>query len=396
MTNIHHGQRECTDLAGALTAFREGAPVVLAPDPRRPGGGCLLVALETLRADALSFARRHTHGLISVLLRDRQQQGIHLFLANDGDASEALEPALAAALPVLLRALAHDPAGAQHLASDVGAPFISLSGAGSLSWPDSEQVVSALASCLGMADAALICSLFDDNGRCLQGDEVAAFATSHGLALLHPDDLDGDEHALPAPRVQRLATSRLPTRHGEFTMHAFSSVVDGAEHAVLVWGDVDGHDEVLVRLHSECLTGDVLGSLRCDCGTQLEMSLSRIAAAPCGVLIYLRGHEGRGIGFSHKVRAYALQDDGLDTVDANVALGLPVDARSFDCAADILLDLGVRSVSLLSNNPRKKAELVRAGMPVVRVLSVVPPSNGENVRYLITKKKRMGHDLPFD
>lgn len=396
MTHTRHGQRESSDLTQALNAFREGAVVVLAPDPRRPGGGCLLVALETLQGDALSFIRQHTHGLISVLLRDRQQQGIHLFLSNAGDTDEALAPALVAALPVLLRALAQDPACARHLASDVGAPFISLSSAGSLSWPDSERVVSALASRLDMVDAALICSLSDNEGRCLQGDEVSAFAIRHGLALLHPGELAGDKPALPATRVQRLASSRLPTRHGEFRLHAFSSGVEGVEHAVLVWGEVDGHDEVLVRLHSECLTGDVLGSLRCDCGPQLDMSLSRIAAAPRGVLIYLRGHEGRGIGFGHKVRAYALQDDGLDTVDANVALGLPVGARRFDCAADILLALGVRSVSLLSNNPRKKDELARAGMPVVRVLPVVPPSNGENVGYLTTKKKRMGHDLPFD
>ena len=197
-----------------------------------------------------------------------------------------------------------------------------------------------------------------------------------------------------APRIERVATSRLPTRHGEFTLYAYRQPSDGTEHAVLVRGEVAGQENVLVRLHSECLTGDVLGSLRCDCGPQLEMSLERIAAAGRGVLVYLRGHEGRGIGFSHKVRAYALQDEGLDTVDANVALGLPVDARSFDCAAEILKHLGVRSVHLLSNNPRKKDELVKAGVPVTRVVPVVPPHNHENVRYLNTKRTRMGHDLP--
>lgn len=203
-----------------------------------------------------------------------------------------------------------------------------------------------------------------------------------------------DQGAAPLAGIEHVATSRLPTRHGEFVMHAYRQTADGTEHAVLVRGEVAGQEDVLVRLHSECLTGDVLGSLRCDCGPQLEMSLDRIAAAGRGVLIYLRGHEGRGIGFSHKVRAYALQDEGLDTVDANVALGLPVDARSFDCAAEILKHLGVRSVHLLSNNPRKKEELVKAGMPVTRVVPVVPPHNHENVRYLNTKRTRMGHDLP--
>ena len=150
-----------------------------------------------------------------------------------------------------------------------------------------------------------------------------------------------------------VAACRLPTEWGVFTLHGFEEVRSGQEHVALSMGDVGSGAPVLARVHSECLTGDVLGSLRCDCGPQLEMSLERIAAAGRGVLVYLRGHEGRGIGFSHKVRAYALQDKGLDTVDANVALGLPVDARRFDCAAEILKHLGVRSVHLLSNNPRK-------------------------------------------
>ena len=207
-------------------------------------------------------------------------------------------------------------------------------------------------------------------------------------------DAAAEPGSAPLQGIEYVATSRLPTRHGEFVLHSYRQLADGTEHAVLVRGDVAGQEDVLVRLHSECLTGDVLGSLRCDCGPQLEMSLDRIAAAGRGVLVYLRGHEGRGIGFSHKVRAYALQDGGLDTVDANVALGLPVDARSFDCAAEILKDLGVRSVHLLSNNPRKKDELVRAGVPVNRVIPVVPPHNHENQRYLYTKRTRMGHDLP--
>ena len=195
-----------------------------------------------------------------------------------------------------------------------------------------------------------------------------------------------------AAPVRWLSSARLPTRHGAFTAHAFAA--DGVEHLALTVGVLDPARPALVRLHSECLTGDVLGSRRCDCGEQLDQALQRIQAEGVGVLLYLRGHEGRGIGFSHKVRAYALQDEGLDTVDANVALGLPVDARSFDCAAEILKHLGVRSVHLLSNNPRKKDELVKAGVPVTRVVPVVPPHNHENVRYLNTKRTRMGHDLP--
>lgn len=397
------------DPSVALEVFRRGDVVVLAPSSRQGGGACLVAALENVSDGTLSFLRRHTRGVVSVLLPDRQLHGIRLFLSSIEDTDgAALVPRLKglsgegraqgrseAGLLPLLHALAGNPADAERIAVDFGDPFVAMSGAGTLSWPDSDPVVSCLTRRSGLADAALICSLFDDRGRYLQGPEVAAFAIAHGVPVIHAEDLDGPA-ADVAPRVVHVASSRLPTRHGEFILHAYRSALDGAEHAVLVWGDVAGQDDVPVRLHSECLTGDAFGSLRCDCGPQLDMSLARIAAGRCGVLVYLRGHEGRGIGLGHKVRAYALQDEGLDTVDANVALGLPVDARSFVCAADILRDLRVRSVLLLSNNPKKRDELVRAGIPVHRVIPVVPPSTKENVRYLRTKKARMGHDLPFE
>lgn len=392
----------------ALEAFRRGDVVVLAPSPRQGGGACLVAALENVSDGTLSFLRRHTRGVVSVLLPDRQQHGIRLFLSSledpDGTAlvhrlkgfpGERPEQGPADGLLPLLHALAGNPADAERIAVEFGDPFVAMSGAGTLSWPDSDPVVSCLTRRSGLADAALICSLFDDRGRYLQGPEVGAFAIAHGVPVIHPEDLEGSA-ADAGLRVAHVASSRLPTRHGEFILHAYRSALDGAEHAVLVWGDVAEQDDVPVRLHSECLTGDAFGSLRCDCGPQLDMSLARIAAGRCGVLVYLRGHEGRGIGLGHKVRAYALQDEGLDTVDANVALGLPVDARSFVCAADILRDLRVRSVHLLSNNPKKRDELVRAGIPVHRVIPVVPPSTQENVRYLRTKKARMGHDLPFE
>ncbi|WP_283148959.1 GTP cyclohydrolase II [Silvimonas soli] len=196
--------------------------------------------------------------------------------------------------------------------------------------------------------------------------------------------------------VDAVATSRLPTRHGEFTAHVYHSRRDGVEHVALVAGEVTGHEAVLVRLHSECLTGDVFGSLRCDCGEQLDMALERIAKKGTGVLLYLRGQEGRGIGLAHKIQAYALQDQGMDTVDANVAQGLPIDSRSYEAAAQILQDLGIKSVRLMSNNPKKLAALEAAGVPVVERLvhQVVP--NAENRHYLETKRVRMGHMLAPD
>jgi 3,4-dihydroxy 2-butanone 4-phosphate synthase/GTP cyclohydrolase II len=195
------------------------------------------------------------------------------------------------------------------------------------------------------------------------------------------------------PRVTRVATTRIPTRHAEFVAHAYRDERTGDDHVVLVLGDLDdpAAPPPLVRLHSECLTGDALGSRRCDCRDQLDSAQAAIAAEGRGAVVYLRGHEGRGIGLSAKLRAYALQDDGLDTLDANVALGLPVDAREYGAAAAILTDLGVTAVRLLSSNPAKQAGLQAMGINVVRVGLRVPP-RPENIRYLTTKHERLGHD----
>ena len=191
--------------------------------------------------------------------------------------------------------------------------------------------------------------------------------------------------------LEHTGVARLPTRHGEFTAHAYRQGVQ--EHLALVMGDVQGREDVLVRLHSECLTGDIFGSLRCDCGEQLDRALAAIAEAGAGVLVYLRGHEGRGIGLSAKIQAYALQDGGCDTVEANQRLGLPVDARRFDVGARILADLGLSTLRLLSNNPRKYAELDAYGLDVVENVPLRVTPNPENLNYLLTKQQKLGHTL---
>ncbi|QPF75384.1 GTP cyclohydrolase II [Roseateles sp. DAIF2] len=193
-------------------------------------------------------------------------------------------------------------------------------------------------------------------------------------------------------RVQRISSARLPTKHGEFIVHVYQAADHPDEHVVIVKGEVAGKPEVLLRMHSECFTGDILGSLRCDCGEQLALALERIEAEG-GIVIYLRGHEGRGIGLGQKLRAYALQDKGLDTVEANLALGLPIDSRRFDAAADILHDLGVRSVRLMSNNPFKVAALHELGIEVVAREGHEVESNEESGRYLKTKREKLGHQL---
>ena len=196
--------------------------------------------------------------------------------------------------------------------------------------------------------------------------------------------------------LERVGTASVPTRWGAFLAHGYRNPASTDEHLALVLGEVDDGHETLVRVHSECLTGDVFRSLRCDCGAQLDAAMSRIAREGRGVLIYLRGHEGRGIGLAAKIRAYALQDEGLDTVDANVALGEPVDARRYDDAADILRDLGVVDVALLTNNPAKREALVLLGVVVNRVESLATQPTVENDGYLRAKRDRLGHQLHLD
>ncbi len=195
------------------------------------------------------------------------------------------------------------------------------------------------------------------------------------------------------PEIKLIATTEVPMRWGRFTCHAFESIEDGEEHVAFALGDVDSADEVLVRVHSECLTGDVFGSWRCDCGAQLHAAMEAIAARGTGVFVYLRGHEGRGIGIGHKMRAYALQDMGRDTVDANLELGLPVDSRTYGIGAAILAEMGVKRVALMTNNPAKHDSLAASGLEVARRIPLEVPPRVENEGYLRTKQQRLGHLL---
>ncbi len=193
-----------------------------------------------------------------------------------------------------------------------------------------------------------------------------------------------------------VATSRLPTRHGEFRIYVYQPIDETVEHVALVKGEICGLENVLVRVHSECLTGDVLGSLRCDCGEQLDAALARIAAAGQGAVLYLRGHEGRGIGLANKIRAYQLQDQGRDTVEANLALGLPVDTRDYQVAAQILNDLGVKSIRLMTNNPKKMDKLAEYGVVIADRVPMITPHTPYNRDYLRTKQEKLGHFLDFE
>ncbi len=251
----------------------------------------------------------------------------------------------------------------------------------------------------GLSPAGALCEIVSqkDEADMARGDELRVFADDHDLTLITIADLIAYRRRFEK-HVRRVAKARIPTAHGDFTAYGYDSLLDGIEHIAMVRGtigeDSDDGEDVLVRVHSECLTGDVMGSLRCDCGPQLDAALEAVAEAGRGVVLYMRGHEGRGIGLLHKLQAYQLQEAGADTVDANLALGLPADARDYGMGAQILADLGIRSMKLLTNNPDKRAGLEGYGLAVTGRVALPVRAGPDNLPYLRTKRDRMGHDLP--
>jgi 3,4-dihydroxy 2-butanone 4-phosphate synthase/GTP cyclohydrolase II len=254
------------------------------------------------------------------------------------------------------------------------------------------EAVVDLCRLAGLSPVGVVADLVSATGDMMPLHDAAAFAADNDLLLVSIADVVRHRRKSEI-LVEQMGVARVPTKHGDFMCHAYRSVLDGVDHIAFVMGDVDGGDPPLVRVHSECLTGDILGSLRCDCGPQLDLALQKIAHEGRGVLIYLRGHEGRGIGIGHKMRAYALQDQGLDTVEANAAQGLPVDSREYGVGANMLADLGVSRFRIMTNNPAKLTGLDGYGLEIVDRVPVEIASNPENEKYLETKRTRMGHAL---
>jgi 3,4-dihydroxy 2-butanone 4-phosphate synthase/GTP cyclohydrolase II len=232
----------------------------------------------------------------------------------------------------------------------------------------------------------------NDDGTMQRMPELEQFAEEHGLVLVTIADLIRYRRHYEK-LVRRVSAARIPTQYGDFTAHVFESLLDGTEHLAFVRGDVEGKENVLVRVHSECLTGDVFGSLRCDCGVQLDRALEKVAREGEGVVVYLRGHEGRGIGLGHKLRAYSLQDQGRDTVEANLELGFPVDSREYGIGAQMLVDLGITTMRLLTNNPAKYGGIDGYGLDIVERVPMIAEPNIENIRYLRAKQEKLGHLL---
>jgi 3,4-dihydroxy 2-butanone 4-phosphate synthase/GTP cyclohydrolase II len=263
--------------------------------------------------------------------------------------------------------------------------------------PGHTEAAVDLARLAGLASAGVLCEVVSekDPSGMARADELRTFADEHGLALISIADLIAYRRR-SEKLVERVATARVPLRYGEFTAVGYSSSYDNREHVAFVFGEIGDGEDVLVRVHSECLTGDVFGSLRCDCGPQLDAALAAVAREGRGVVLYVRGHEGRGIGLLHKLQAYQLQDLGSDTLDANLELGLPADARDYGTGAQILVDLGIHTMRLLSNNPAKRAGLEGYGLRIVGQVPLPVRANPENLRYLQTKRDRMGHVINLE
>jgi 3,4-dihydroxy 2-butanone 4-phosphate synthase/GTP cyclohydrolase II len=265
---------------------------------------------------------------------------------------------------------------------------------GVLRRPGHTEAAVDLALLAGLHPAGVLCEVVSekDPAGMARAEELRIFADEHDLALISIADLIAFRRRFEK-LVERVASARVPLRYGEYTAVGYRSSYDSREHVAFVFGEIGDGEDVLVRVHSECLTGDVFGSLRCDCGPQLDAALAAVAREGRGVVLYIRGHEGRGIGLLHKLQAYQLQDAGSDTLDANLELGLPADARDYGTGAQILVDLGIRSMRLLSNNPAKRAGLEGYGLRINGRQPLPVHANPENIRYLETKRDRMGHDL---
>jgi len=393
----------------AVAALLAGRMIVVVDDADRENEGDLVLAAETVTEEQMAFLVHHTTGIICVPMPSERVDELKLpQMVEDNTDSHGT---------AFTVSVDHIDVGTGVSARDRTTTVRSLASPGTM--PDAlrrpghifplraraggvlerrghTEAAVDLLHMAGLSGVGVIGEIVADDGSMRRGGSLKAFAAEHDLPILHIADLVA-YRSRQHEDLELVASSWMPTTAGTFRALAYRSRRDGTEHLALVSGDVAaaGRSEAgaLVRVHSECLTGDIIGSLRCDCGGQLQQAMHAVAEAGAGVIVYLRGHEGRGVGLAHKIRAYAFQEGGLDTVEANLVQGLPSDARSYEAAAAVLADLGVMRVRLITNNPVKPLELARLGVTVVTRVALPVLPTPENVRYLRTKRDRMGHEL---
>jgi 3,4-dihydroxy 2-butanone 4-phosphate synthase/GTP cyclohydrolase II len=403
---VDHGFASIPEVIAAIAC---GEMVVMVDDEDRENEGDLIMAAQFATPEALAFIVRHSSGVVCApltavrceelrlpLMVEQNTESHRTAFTDSVDLIEGTSTGISASdRAATLRALA-DPGRSFTAFARPGHIFpLRAREGGVLKRAGHTEAAVDLARLAGCAPVGVICEIQNDDGTMSRLPELRRFCAEHGLLLSSIAQLI-EYRRQHEKLVERVASAAVPTEWGTFTCHAFRSSLDGVEHLAFVRGHVDDGDPVLVRVHSECLTGDVFGSRRCDCGPQLAAAMERVAAEDRGVVVYLRGHEGRGIGIAHKIRAYSLQDEGLDTVDANLQLGLPVDSREYGIGAQILADLGVQRLRVLTNNPAKYGGLAGYGLTVEERVPTPVVTTPENVDYLRTKRDRMGHliDIP--
>jgi 3,4-dihydroxy 2-butanone 4-phosphate synthase / GTP cyclohydrolase II len=397
----------------AIEDIREGKFVVVVDAPDRENEGDLTIAAQFCTPDAVNFMATHARGLICLCLTEERCDELGLRMMTDRNETPfgtAFTVSIEAREGISTGISAHDRSRTIQVAVDPsqGADALVQPGhvfplrarrGGVLERAGQTEAAVDLARLAGLQPAGVVCEVMKDDGTMARVDDLIPYCRAHGLKLVTVADLI--EYRRRRERlVDRVATVRMPTAHGEFTAVAFQERLTGKQHVALVKGEVDGTENVLVRVHSECLTGDVFHSLRCDCGEQLTVALERIDREGRGVLLYM-AQEGRGIGLLNKLRAYELQEQGRDTVEANLELGFPADARDYGIGNQILADLGLTTIRILTNNPRKLTGIEGFGLTVVEQVPIETVPNTENARYLATKREKLGHrlhhqDLRFD
>ena len=391
----------------AVAALAAGGMVVVVDDADRENEGDLIMTAEAATPETIGFFVRHTSGVICTPMLGERLDELELPLmvaANTApyrtaftvsvDARVGTTTGISAADRAATIAALIDP---QTRPDDLARPGhmypLRAREGGVLNRGGHTEAAVDLARLAGLYPAGVLSEVVtEDKSAMARLPDLERLAAEHGLLIITIADII--RHRRQREKlVKRVAEARIPTEWGDFTCYVYESLLDGDQHVALVRGAVQGEDDVLVRVHSECLTGDALGSMRCDCRLQLQEGIQRVAEEGLGVVVYLRGHEGRGIGLAHKLRAYTLQDQGRDTVDANLELGLPVDSRKYGIGAQILVDLGITTMRLLTNNPAKYGGLDGYGLEIVERVPLQSVPNPENIRYLRTKQERMGHLL---